>query len=149
MENCCLNALTTPHYSTYHQVVTFYSIIISNMFLGCGIMVVGPRRSDGRPRAKGFCGVGMEVWKPKWMSRRKTLNAVSDDCPSYDEVPPSHASGESGFEDYLPGIVASYPGELLKRYQERRSRGRQSGALLPESVAEEEHHEGSGTMNKE
>ena len=112
-------------------------------------MVVGPRRSDGRPRAKGFCGVGMEVWKPKWMSRRKTLNAASDDCPSYGEVPPSHASGESGFEDYLPEIVASYPGELLKRYQDKRSRERRSGAPSPESVVEKEYYEDSVTMKKE
>jgi hypothetical protein len=35
------------------------------MFLGCGIIVVRPRRSDSRLRAKGFCGVGIEVWKPK------------------------------------------------------------------------------------
>jgi hypothetical protein len=119
------------------------------MFLGCGIMVVGPRRSDGRPRAKGFCGVGMEVWKPKWMSRRKTLNAASNDHSSYDEVPPSYASGEGRFEDYMPGIVASYPGELLKRYQERRSRERRSGAPSPESVVKEEYHEDNGTANKE
>ena len=111
-------------------------------------MAVGPRRSDGRPRAKGFCGVGMEVWKPKWMSRGKTLNAASGHHSSYDEIPPSYASGESGFEG-LPEIVASYPGELLKRYQERRSRERRSCAPSPESVVKEEYHEYSGTANKE
>jgi hypothetical protein len=124
------------------------------MFLGCGIMVVGPRRSDGRPRAKGFCGVGMKFRKPKWISRRKTVNVASDGHSSYDEVPPSYASSESGFEA-LPEIVASFdpdefnPGELLKRYHERRSRGRRSGAPSPESVVEEEYHEASGTTNKE
>jgi hypothetical protein len=118
------------------------------MFLGCGIMVVGPRRSDGKPRAKGFCGVGMEVWKPKWMSRRKALNAPSNDY-CYDEVPPSYVLGEGRFEDYLPGIVALYPGELLKRYYERRSCKRRSSAPLPESVVEEEHYKGSGITNKE
>jgi hypothetical protein len=112
------------------------------MFLGCGIMAVGPRRSDGRPRAKGFCGVGMEVWKPKWMSRGKTLNTASDDHSSHDK----DASDENGRED-LPEIIASYPGELLKRYQER-SRKRQSRAP-PESVVEEEYHDNSGAMNKE
>jgi hypothetical protein len=115
------------------------------MFLGCGIMVVGPRRSDGRPRAKGFCGVGMKFWKPKWMSRRKTLNVASSDHSSSDEIPPSYAPGESGSEG-LPEIVASYPGELLKRYQERRSRERRSCAPSPESVAKEEYSE---TTNKE
>jgi hypothetical protein len=50
------------------------------------------------------------------MSRRKALNAASDDHYSYNEVPLSYASGEGKFEDYMPGIVASYPGELLKRY---------------------------------
>jgi hypothetical protein len=119
------------------------------MFLGYGIIVVGPRRSDSRPRAKGFYSISIEVWKPKWMSRRKTLNTVLDNCPSCGEVPPNHISGESGFEDYLPEIVALYSGELLERYQERRSRRRRSGTLLPESVAEEEYYKGSGTINKE
>jgi hypothetical protein len=31
------------------------------MFLGCGIIVIRPRRSDSRPKAKGFCGVDIEV----------------------------------------------------------------------------------------
>jgi hypothetical protein len=122
------------------------------MFLGCGTIVVGPRRSDGRPRAKGFCGVSMKFWKPKWMSRRKTINAASDG-QSYGEVPPSYASSESGFER-LPEIAASFdpdefsPGELLKRYHERRSRGRPSDAPSPESEVEE-YHESSKTTNKE
>jgi hypothetical protein len=118
------------------------------MFLGCGIMVVGPRRSDGRPRAKGFCGVGIEVWKPKWMSRRKTLNAASGDHSSYNKIPLSYVSEESGFEG-LPEIVVSYPGELLKQYQERRSHERQSCALSPESVVKKEYHKDSRTANKE
>jgi hypothetical protein len=82
------------------------------------------------------------------MSRWKALNAPSNDY-YYNEVPLSYASGKGRFKDYLPGIVASYPGELLKRYHERRSRKRRSGAPSPESVVEEEHHEGSGITNKE
>jgi hypothetical protein len=31
------------------------------MFLGYRIIVIRPRRSDNRLRAKGFCGVGIEV----------------------------------------------------------------------------------------
>jgi hypothetical protein len=31
------------------------------MFLGYKIIIVGPRRSDSRPRAKGFCDVSIEV----------------------------------------------------------------------------------------
>jgi hypothetical protein len=81
------------------------------------------------------------------MSCRKALNAASDDHCSYGDVPPSYASGEGRFEDYLPGIIASYPGELLKRYHERRSCKRRPGAPSPESVVG--HHEGSETMNKE
>ena len=78
------------------------------------------------------------------MSRWKTLNAASDDYSSY----LSYASGESGFES-LPEIVASYPVELLKGYQERRSRERRSGAPSQESVVEEEYHEVSRTADKE
>jgi hypothetical protein len=84
------------------------------------------------------------------MSRQKALNALSNDHCSYnDEVPPSYVLGEGRFEDYLPGIVVLYPGELLKRYYKRRSYKRQSGALSPESVVEEEHYKGSGITNKE
>jgi hypothetical protein len=83
------------------------------------------------------------------MSRQKTLNVVLDNCPSYDEVPPSYTLSKSELEDYLPEIVVLYPSELLKQYQERRSRGRRSGALLPESIAEEEHYKGSRTIDKE
>jgi hypothetical protein len=50
------------------------------------------------------------------MSRRKALNAASNDHCSYDEVPLSYVLGKGKFEDYMPGIVASYPGKLLKRY---------------------------------
>lgn len=83
------------------------------------------------------------------MSHWKALNAASDDHCSYNEVPPSYASSEGRFEDYLPGIVVSYLGELLKRYHERRSCERRPGAPSPESVVEEGHHEGSETMNEE
>jgi hypothetical protein len=91
----------------------------------------------------------MEAWKPKWMSRRKALNAASNDHCSYDEVPPNYASGKGRFEDYLPVIVVLYPGELLKQCHKRRSCEKRSGAPSPESMVEEGHHKGSKTMNKE
>jgi hypothetical protein len=61
MENYYLNALTTLHYNTYHEVATFYSIIISNMFLRYGIIVVRLRRSNSKPRVKGFYSVNIKV----------------------------------------------------------------------------------------
>jgi hypothetical protein len=127
------------------------------MFLGCGLMVVGPRRSDGRTRAKGSCGVGMVFRKPKWMSRQKTLSAASGDHSSND-LPPSyiHASGEPSFEG-LPEMVASFdphqfnPGEFVKRFRERRalerSREKRSNAPSPEPVMEGKLYEDS--INKE
>jgi hypothetical protein len=126
------------------------------MFLGCGIMVVGPRRSDGRPRAKQYCGVGMMFRKPKWISRQKILNATSDNQPCTDKVLPSYtdASGKDRF-DGLPELFASFdphewnPDELLKRFRERRSRERRSNAPSPESAVEEKFHEGSESANKE
>ena len=123
------------------------------MFLGCGIIVVGPRRSHGRPGAKGFCGVGMKFREPKWTFRRKTVCVVSDDHPSRDEIPLTCASSESVFES-LPEIVASFkpgqfsPHDLLRRYHERRDRERRSSAPSPELIKEEEQREFSEIVDK-
>ena len=111
-------------------------------------MVVGLRRSDGRPRAKHYCGFGMMFRKPKWTSRRKTLNAVSNDQPCSDEALPSYADVPGGSRfDGLPELFASFdphewnPDELLKRFRERRSLERsrdiRSNAPSPESAVEE------------
>jgi hypothetical protein len=78
------------------------------------------------------------------MSRGKTLNAASDDHSFYDK----NISDENGRKD-LPKIIASYPGELLKRYQDKRSRERRSGAPSPESIVEKEYYEDSMTTKKE
>jgi hypothetical protein len=114
-------------------------------------MVVGPRRSDGRPRAKRYCGVGMMFRKPKWISCRKTLNALPDRQPYSDDVPPSYTDtpSETKFEG-LPELLASFdphewnPDELLKRFRERRSRDRsrerRSNAPSPEATVEEKFH---------
>ena len=127
------------------------------MFLGCGIIVVGPRRSDGRPRAKGHCGVGIMFRKPKWISRQKISSGASDEHSS-DDAPPGYISlsSEHRFEG-LPEMAASFDphefnlGELVKRFRERRaverSREKQSNALSPEAVMEEKFYEDS--INKE
>jgi hypothetical protein len=82
------------------------------------------------------------------MSHQKALNTLSNNhC--YDKVPLSYILDKGKFKDYLPGIVALYPGKLLKQYHKRRSHKRQSGAPSPESVVKEEHHKGSGITNKE
>jgi hypothetical protein len=120
-------------------------------------MVVGPRRSDGRPRAKGHCGFGMMFRKPNWTSRQKTSSAASDGHSSND-APPSYinSSGERSFEG-LPEMVASFdphqfnPGEFVKRFRERRalerSREKRSNAPSPEPVMEEKFYKDS--INKE
>jgi len=127
------------------------------MFLGCGIMAVGPRRSDGRPRAKGHCGVGVVFRKPKWMTRQKTSSVASDDHSS-DDAPPGYInlSGERRFEG-LPEMAASFDPhefnlrELAKRFHERRalerSREKRSNAPSPEPMIEEKFYENS--INKE
>jgi len=114
-------------------------------------MVVGPRRSDGRPRAKGYCGVGMTFQKPKWMSRQKPSIAASD-AHSFNDAPPSYInpSGERSFEG-VPEMVASFDphefnlGELVKRFRERtaleRSRKKRSNAPSPEPVRGEKFYE--------
>jgi hypothetical protein len=134
------------------------------MFLGCGMMVVGPRRSDGRPRGKGYCGIGTMLRLPKWMSRAKKLNAASNDQSSErDPLYYADASSECSSEG-LPEMIASFDPheinryEFLKRFRARRSheksldkkaRGRRSGAPSLESVVDEKFHDDSGTACKE
>ncbi len=117
-------------------------------------MVVGPRRSDGGPRAKRFCGVGM--MSPKWMFQGKTLSVASNDQSS-EKAPPSRADASSDCSrEGLPEKIASLialcdldeinPREFLKRFRarilherflEKGSRGRRSGAPSLESVVDE------------
>ena len=106
--------------------------------------MVGRRRSDGRPRANRDYGVGMTFRKPKWISRRKKLNATSDGQSCSDEAPPSHTdSSGKGRSDGFPELFALFdphelnPDELLNRFRERRSRERRSNAPSPESAIEQ------------
>jgi hypothetical protein len=120
---------------------------------------VGPRKSNGRPRAKGYCGVGMMLRQPKFMSRGKTSSAVSDGHSSSDELIPIYIdTSEKSSLDGLPESLASFdphkfkPGEFLKRFRARRycdkARETRSGAPSVESVIEEKTHS-SETLDKE
>jgi hypothetical protein len=110
-------------------------------------MFVGPRKSDGRPRAKGYCGVGVTFKRPRFMSHGKTANIVCDGHSSTDELLPSYTDTfEESSLDGLPEVLASFdpheyaPGEFLKRFRARRSRDgsreRRSGAPSAESAVE-------------
>ncbi|MAD85091.1 MAG: hypothetical protein CL912_19195 [Deltaproteobacteria bacterium] len=122
------------------------------MFVGFGVMWVGPRRSDGNARTKRYCGAGWMFRRPKWgVSRGKKLSSATEDRSS-DDNPPSYtdASTQSSFEG-LPKIAAKFDphdfdlGELVKQFRDERSRERPERG----SRASEMSHEGSGIANKE
>jgi hypothetical protein len=134
----------------------FYSII-SDIFLGCRLIAVGPRRSNGRPRAKGHYSVSIIFQKPKWISRQKILSRASNKHSS-NNAPLDYISllSEHRFEG-LPKIAASFNphefnlGKLVKRFRKRRavkrSHEKQSNTLLPEAVIKEKFYKDS--INKE
>lgn len=115
-------------------------------------MFVGPRKSHGRPRAKGYSGVGIMLRRPRFMSHWKTSNTGSNGHSSSDELLPSYIdASEESSPDGLPEVLASFdPHELLERFRARRSRDRsrerRSGALSVESVMEEKSHEETANM---
>lgn len=123
------------------------------MSLGCGIMVVGPRRSHNEPGARVFCGATMNLRWPRFLSRRKTLSAPHDGHSSSEELLPSYVDFE-GTSEGLPETLASFDpeklksGDFLQRYRARRfrdkARERRSGAPSLESVdvvSEQKSHE--------
>jgi hypothetical protein len=91
------------------------------MFLGYSIIFIGPRKSHGRPRAKGYYDVGIILRRPRFISRGKTLNAGSDGHSSSNEPLPRYTNtSEESSPDGFPEALASFdphdynPGELLK-----------------------------------
>jgi len=111
-------------------------------------MFVGPRKSYGRLRAKGYFVIGIMLRWPRFMSRGKTLNTGSDSYSSFNWLLPSYIdTSEESSLDGLPEALASFdlykysPGEFLKRFCARRSRDRsrerRSGASLVEFEMEQ------------
>src|SRR5690348_6249731 len=101
------------------------------MFVGFGVMWVGPRRSNGNARTKRYCGAGWMFRRPKWgVSRGKKLSSTTEDRSS-DDNPPSYidASTQSNFEG-LPKIAVKFDPhdfnlrELVRRFRDERSRER-------------------------
>ncbi len=72
-------------------------------------MFVGPRKSHGKPRAKGYCGIGIMLRRPRFMSRGKTSNAGSDGHSSSDELLPRYTdTSEESSPDGFPEALASF-----------------------------------------
>jgi hypothetical protein len=108
------------------------------MFVGIGIMWVGPRRSDGRSRAKRYCGAGWMFRRPKLGVSRTSIatedRSSDDDPPRYidastNDGPPRYvdASTQSSLENFLKIAARIDPhdfdlGELVKRFRDERSR---------------------------
>ena len=120
-------------------------------------MFIGPRKSHGRLRAKGYCSISIILRRPRFISRGKTSNAGSNGYSSSDEPLPRYTDmSEESSPDGFPEALASFdpydynPGELLKRFRTRRSRDRsrerRSGILLVESVVEEKSYEETANM---
>jgi hypothetical protein len=134
------------------------------MFVGCGIMIVGPERREDKPRGKGYIGIGFTVRRPKFMRRKETLKAISHNNSSSDTLLPSNTPKGSKLDwqpeklpELLPQILESFdPHDIdFKQLRERcqairaEKRGRRSGAPSPESEMDEKLYESSETVDKE
>jgi hypothetical protein len=116
---------------------------------------VGPRKSDGKSRARRYCGCGWMFRRPKWGGSWKKRPSTATDHPSSADDPPRYAdaSTQSSLET-LPKIAAQIDphdfdlGELVKRYRDERSRIKAYERGAGTSSAEISQ-EGSGTANKE
>jgi hypothetical protein len=86
---------------SYILVKAFDYILLHNscrkMFLSFGLMAIGPKRSGGRPGAKGFVGVSKKIRRPRWLIRQIEDNEGS-----------SSESSESIVYDGLPEKLAAY-----------------------------------------
>jgi hypothetical protein len=119
-------------------------------------MVVGPRRSDGRPRGKGHFGVGVMVQRPKWMTHVEALNAASYVNSPTEEVPPSYAESDREINSRgLHNLITSFDPhefdlhELLKRFLVKRSGEKESRTLSPKYADKGKPHTASGAAIKE
>jgi hypothetical protein len=118
------------------------------MFLGCGMMVVGPRRAHGKPRVKRYFGLGWIVRRPKWWaSNGQTLEAGSGHC-SAEETPPNyvHAAGGAAARGLLE-ILASLEEldeDALRDFRRQflAERSRQNGHRTPTSMPAPEEKQG-------
>jgi hypothetical protein len=117
------------------------------MWLGCGIIFIGPRKSNRRLRAKGYYRVSVTFKRLRFIFHRKIANIVYDGHSFINELLLSYTNTfKERSLDGLPEVLALFdphkyaPGEFLKRFRAKRSRDgsreRQSGALLAESIVE-------------
>jgi hypothetical protein len=136
------------------------------MFIGCGIMVVGPERREDKPRGKGYIGIGFTFQRPKFMRRKETLKATSDNNSSSNTLHLSDVNTPKGSKlewllkklpELLPQILESFdPHDIdFKQIREQcqtiraEKRGKRSGALSPESETDEKLYKSSETTDKE
>lgn len=108
-------------------------------------MFIGPRKSQGKPKAKGYFNVSMKFQRLRFMLRGKALNAASDSYSTSNELLPGHidSTKESNLDGFPEALTNFDPheyklSEFAKRFRTRRtrdrSRNRRSGAPSVESV---------------
>ena len=73
------------------------------MFVGCGIMIVGPERREDKPRGKGYISIGFTFRRLKFMRRKETLKAISYNNSSFGTLLPNNINTPKGSKlDWLP-----------------------------------------------
>jgi hypothetical protein len=130
------------------------------MFVGCGIMIVGPERREDKPRGKGYIGIGFTFRRPKFMRRKEALKAISHNNSSSDTLLPSQGCKLDWLPEKLPELLPQVlelfdPHDIdFKQLRERcqairAERGRRSDAPSPESEIDEKLYESIETVDKE
>jgi hypothetical protein len=139
------------------------------MFVGCGIMIVGPERREDKPRGKRYCGIGITLQRPKFMRRKETLKAISHNNSSSDTLLSSYVNAPKLewlpeklpelLPELLPQILNSFEPhdfdfrQLGERYRAIKAEGRDGGrrlnALSVESKMDGKLYESTETVEKE
>jgi hypothetical protein len=135
------------------------------MFVGCGIMIVGPERREDKPRGKRYYGISVTLQRPTFMRRKETLKAISHKNTSSDTLLPSYVNTPKlewlpeKLPELLPQILISFEPhdfdfkQLGERYRaikaENRDGGRRCDALSLQSKMDGKLYESIETVEKE
>ena len=77
------------------------------MFLGLGIIAIGPRRSRNRLGAKALYNISIKLQLPRFISHKKKINIASNSYSSSKDLLLSYVNTKSNC-DGLPKVLVSF-----------------------------------------
>lgn len=115
------------------------------MFLGSKIIFIRPRKSQGKPKAKGYINISIIFRRRRFITHGKNLNVISDGHLSSDKFFSNYINiSEKNSPDGVPKVLILLdlyeynPGKFLKQFCAKKTRDKsykkRSGILLIESV---------------